>query len=256
MTRPIHKLLRLGTVRGFVPHEPPNLDFYVEVEHLTGRNGDKWELSITSCVGPRANGDAWGGYNQSIPDVEKFTGYAPGWDAAKVARLVEVWEAWHLNAMRAGCEHQRANWNPSEEVEIVTYRLTSDAIHEQGNIERRIKAALKARGAAAYEPGEKEIAELPFETTQTPDADSPASGRYEVHKRENKTTGWLRPTEHPRGLLMKPCEVCGYRYGSAWLYEPVPDAILDEIESWPDADTITPGARRWYGDVPQVANAR
>lgn len=40
---------------------------------------------------------------------------------------------------------------------------------------------------------------------------------------------WVRRDEHPRGLLAFPCPVCGYRYGSQWLREDVPPAILAEI---------------------------
>jgi hypothetical protein len=64
-------------------------------------------------------------------------------------RIGEVWERWHLNDMRAGCEHQRA-------------------------------------------------------------------------------LGWSRYEDHPS----EPCPVCGYEYGSAWLYEPLPDEIVAEVESW------------------------
>ena len=46
------------------------------------------------------------------------------------------------------------------------------------------------------------------------------------------TAGWINFTKHPDGLLMKPCEVCGYEYGSAWLYSPIPDEIIAEIKSW------------------------
>ena len=45
--------------------------------------------------------------------------------------------------------------------------------------------------------------------------------------------GWVRPDEHPEGLLTKPCEVCGYKYGSAWLNEPVPQDVLDWLFALP-----------------------
>jgi hypothetical protein len=35
--------------------------------------------------------------------------YAPGWDAQKVQRLGEIWDAWHLNELNAGCVHQVDN---------------------------------------------------------------------------------------------------------------------------------------------------
>src|SRR5690242_10172950 len=44
---------------------------------------------------------------------------------AVIERLLEVWDRWHLNDMRAGCKHQRATWNPLEEIVLVQYILKS-----------------------------------------------------------------------------------------------------------------------------------
>jgi hypothetical protein len=38
--------------------------------------------------------------------------------------------------------------------------------------------------------------------------------------------GWVRPEEHPEGLMTKPCPECGYPYGTAWLFEPLPEDVL------------------------------
>jgi hypothetical protein len=43
---------------------------------------------------------------------------------------------------------------------------------------------------------------------------------------------WVYEKEHPRGFLMKPCPVCGYKYGSAWLKEEIPQKVIDEIKNW------------------------
>jgi hypothetical protein len=51
---------------------------------------------------------------------------------------------------------------------------------------------------------------------------------------EEKAAGWVTPSEHPDGLLERPCPVCGYKYGSAWLEEAVPDAVLDWLYNLPD----------------------
>jgi len=56
---------------------------------------------------------------------------------------------------------------------------------------------------------------------------------------ETKTAGWIKPSEHPEGMLGKPCEVCGYKYGTAWLREEVPQDVLDFLVSLPAA-TGTP----------------
>ena len=47
---------------------------------------------------------------------------------------------------------------------------------------------------------------------------------------------WVYPKEHPKGLLTKPCPVCGYRYGTAWLKKDVPQSVIDFVENLPNAD--------------------
>lgn len=66
-------------------------------------------LSITAVHGPRKDGDAYGGCGQhSEPLTDPAAIYAEGWTRADAARLAALWDAWHLNDMRAACEHQRA----------------------------------------------------------------------------------------------------------------------------------------------------
>lgn len=51
---------------------------------------------------------------------------------------------------------------------------------------------------------------------------------------------WVRPEEHPEGLLTAPCPVCGYRFGTKWLMEDMPDEAvqeMDDIFSDPAAET-------------------
>lgn len=65
------------------------------------------------------------------------------------------------------------------------------------------------------------------------------AGCEHQRRRETKTAGWVRFDEHPRGLLSKPCPVCGYKYGSAWNREAVPEDVLQFLAGLPDAD-VTP----------------
>lgn len=46
-----------------------------------------------------------------------------------------------------------------------------------------------------------------------------------------KGTGWLNESEHPQGVLCKPCPECGYKYGTKWMYEAIPQEIIDELIS-------------------------
>lgn len=40
----------------------------------------------------------------------------------------------------------------------------------------------------------------------------------------------LSPDKHPDGILGKECPVCGYKYGTAWKYMPIPDEDLAIIK--------------------------
>lgn len=60
-------------------------------------------------------------------------------------------------------------------------------------------------------------------------------------KTETKTANRVRPEEHPDGLLCKPCEVCGYKYGSAWLHEDVPGEVIEFLASLPEQAGRTAG---------------
>lgn len=63
-------------------------------------------LSITGVEGPMRSGNCRGGCGQVVMHEWFFHTYAPGWDAAKVARFREVWDRWHLNDMQAGSPAQ------------------------------------------------------------------------------------------------------------------------------------------------------
>jgi hypothetical protein len=73
----------------------------------------------------------------------------PDWTEEMYRRLLDIWERWHLNDMRAGCSHQRAmDWNRDEHLD-------------------------------------------------------------------------------------KPCPICGYKYGCGWIFEPVPDKVIEWLFNLP-----------------------
>lgn len=47
---------------------------------------------------------------------------------------------------------------------------------------------------------------------------------------------WKRPEDHPKGVLTKPCPICGYKYGTAWLKVDVPSEVLNFLRNLLDAD--------------------
>lgn len=147
----------------------------------------KLVLSITGVEAPKRNGDA-SCCGQIADTLKQVLEFAPGWDKAMRDRFAEVWDRWHLNDTRPGCEHQRAEkWD-----------------------ERPI---------------------YPDQPTNT----------YVKHPDGNSGWNmlvWLPVTKG--GLLSAPCPICGYKYGSQWLYEPIPDDVISFLQGLPDTDINPP----------------
>jgi hypothetical protein len=53
---------------------------------------------------------------------------------------------------------------------------------------------------------------------------------------EKRLAGLTMYDEHPEGLLCKPCPVCGYKYGTAWNKEAVPENVLVWLHGLPDTE--------------------
>lgn len=70
---------------------------------------DGKRLSLSGVIGPKSNGDTTGSCGQIADEFRySLTSESPGWDQEMVQKLVDLWGRWHLNDLKAGCEHQRA----------------------------------------------------------------------------------------------------------------------------------------------------
>jgi len=83
----------------------------------------KGNLSLCGVEGPLPSGNCLGNYGQIADSLlEGIVRYMPGWDKAKVRKLQEVWNRWHL------CGHQRQeviNWLfslPASQIEPPWYK--------------------------------------------------------------------------------------------------------------------------------------
>src|SRR5690606_29788063 len=132
-------------------------------------NGTK--LSITGVEGPTRDGNCMGGAGQIIDTLNQIKDFAPGWDADLAQRFRETWERWHLNDMRAACEHQRAEGWGLDTIEIITYGLTKEASHERYAIKENVIERVKAGHTVKLCDLEQEILNLPYERHDAPDAD-------------------------------------------------------------------------------------
>jgi len=211
---------------------------FVTIQYKDGR------LSFFGVVGPLANGEAKGSCGQCLDELANLEKLSEGWTPELANRLAYLWERWHLNDMRAGCEHQR-QLNTHEKVEIVRYILTTEAYRLREATQGRLAESAALGTLAVMSDTERALVLLRnwYEDIYTPpDADSPLSGCYKVHARETKTVGMTYPKEHPKGILGVACPECGYKYGSARLFEAVPDSVLDELCALPAAEKELPGA--------------
>lgn len=88
-------------------------------EHVTTEHGtivDPMRLSVTaSQYAPYDRKDDPSRSGQARESLGEVTEPAPGWTLAEIAELGEIWERWHLNDMRAACDHMspdaHALWN-------------------------------------------------------------------------------------------------------------------------------------------------
>jgi hypothetical protein len=170
-------------VRGL--EQKHNMFIKIEIE-----NG---KLSISGVIGPRHDGNAYGGCGQidmeflhptchQDDDDPRTTNpirpdeivFSEEWDKNKWGHLLNVWSKWHLNDLRAGCEHQeQEKWN-------------------------KIKL----------------------------DDSKPLT--------QDNMAIWKTPDEHPRGLLTSSCRYCGYKYGTSWRMEQLPQDVINFLESLPE----------------------
>lgn len=192
-------------------------------------NWDGQKLSITGVECPTLRGDC-DRFGQIHDTVRPFN-----------PRLADLWERWHLNDMQPGCEHQRKRPEYEKPAMLELQPLTwGDKYHElrkqavEGTMApedwAKWPATIKAVEALTMglnkpahparwgEQGEQLLAEglVKLDTNDR-------------NRERHRGANWVSPAEHPDGLLSKPCEVCGYKYGTAWLREDVPVEVLREL---------------------------
>jgi len=157
--------------------------------------------------------------------------FAQGWNRKKVERLAAIWNKWHLNDLHAECEHQRVNWNLDEKIEVIDFTWSK----KFNDMRRRAEAGLMDENEyAEYKQIIPDVFETTINTTKHHWLSPMVCGLLyldliKIDKRETKSAHWVRYNEHPQGLLCKPCEVCGYEYGTKWHIVEVPKTILQEL---------------------------
>ncbi len=219
------------------PGRTPDGSLFVKIEYTHPR------LSLSGVVAPMANGDARGGCGQVLDELDRLTSYTHDWSPALARRLKELWERWHLNDLRAGCEHQRSDpaHDTKKPVTLQPYSW-SPQFHDWRR--RAEEGKLSPEDYATFRNIVPTVRALTIDYRRpkypTPEAvEALIRGWIKPDKPEMKTAGWVDYREHPDGLLSKPCPVCGYQYGSKWLLEEVPEEVLGELRNLPET-TVKP----------------
>lgn len=205
-------------------------------------------LSLHGVIGPISGGNCLGSCGQCYDEIRKGIPTL-SWTIEMLNKLCDIWDEWHLNDMRAYCQHQKElGWCElaKEQITIYNYRLTTEALNEQHKAERAALQALK--NGEVFTPTESQtfFANLPYSVeSYGKELNSPHyqpkkplypgdEGATRIERR-----GWIRFDKSEEGILCKPCPVCGYKYGSAWLKEEVPQEIIDWLFALPDT-TVKP----------------
>lgn len=217
------------------------------------------ELSISGVVGPRSNGDAFGSCGQIVMSLSEPDGLdtfepAEGWTLERFQEFLKVWDKWHLNHMRAyDAEMEAAGWRELARKEMRGYEFTlTMAAYEAKKAAEA--AALKAlREGETFTPDPRQVADAtrPGSYTVWTYAEEPAPEPLEAYEREKdlwghnkgnlkhperKTLGWLRPQDHPDGLLTRKLREDGQGYGSAWFKQELPLVIVQFLADLPASD--------------------
>jgi hypothetical protein len=218
---------------------------------------DAGRLSITGVEGPLSSGNCIGGCGQIDSTLREVPAdawtFAEGWNTDLLARFLAVWDDWHLNDMRAyDAEMKAAGWPAIAQRAVFAYRFTLDdaAIKAKRTAEGLALDALKEGRPFIPLPEQTAAVSRPYEVTIYQDHDQAPPAAPEFYKPkenytaagsvvagpERKTLGWLRPSEHPEGLLGRKLREDGPGYGSAWFREDVPADVLAFLQGLPVAD--------------------
>lgn len=220
---------------------------------------DGKRLSICGVVGPMSNGNCLGGAGQCTNSIRGGTP-ADGWTREMLDKFCDIWDRWHLNDMNPCCKHQRElGWleQAKEQITLYHYHLTREASNAKKAAEKAAVEALR-KGETFTPTGEQsfyatlpewldiygapseELAPYyePFKTSYRGDKEVHFRGHVWYGTSEEST---LTRVCDERGILCKPCPVCGYKYGTAWQLEEVPQDVIDWLFALPD----TPRRPAW-----------
>lgn len=201
--------------------------------------GDSNELSITGVVNPKSNGNAdrGGQCDNALLEIDTYN-EKEGWTRENVVELYRIWNKYHLNHMNPGCPCTD-HIDMTQKIPVYSYGY--------GNKHRIMEEHILSGRCVDY----TEYLNIAKKMRRTDYyvcdnyLDSPEhnpevlvlieEGYLEVRAQvEQKAVGWVDYTKHPEGWLLRPCPVCGYKYGSEWTRRDIPTEVLQWLVDLPE----------------------
>lgn len=152
--------------------------------------------------------------------------------------------------MRPYCEHMKElGWieHIQDKIKIEKWTLTKEAYQKKENAEKRALNCL--RNGETFEPTMEETAyaNMKYSIEVYDDEDIPYKNAYELKEKdclgytntEYKTRNWISYQDHKLGFIGRSCPVCGYKYGTSWKIEEVPQDVIEWLNNLPETK-VTP----------------
>jgi hypothetical protein len=161
------------------------------------------ELSITGVIGPKSNGNARGGCGQIS---HEFSQRLPENDDKRYG------SPWHVGPDMVLAD----GWDEVMWLNFLTIWGTYHLNH--------MKSCCEHQRAFGWD-------------REPIDPARPSSDydKFDGHSHTWNLKVWAYP---PVGHMLRPCPVCGYKCGSAWLKMDLPDWVVDWLLSLPDSPTV------------------
>lgn len=187
------------------------------------------------------NGNCRGSVGQCVDEIRAGSP-ADGWTQEMLKKLCDIWDKWHLNDMRPECEHQRALGWREQAVEIIDqyhWRLDDRKLEVVKN--RISKDVLEGRSPELMEEERMAFNAPKWVVTATEEPPEPKAfytKGSKHHERVQRGNAWYKGDtlgeNDSRGILCKPCPVCGHEYGRIWKKMDVPQDVIDWLFALPD----------------------
>lgn len=205
---------------------------------------DRGALSLTGVEDPSPNGNCHGSFGQINGNYRNgtacITRFIKPWSGKTWDRLLSIWDEWHLNDMFAYCEHlTKAEF--LRPLMVPKYVAANKLAHLIAKARRDLPSAkillhinkILDRNREGCRCRHPDLWDGPMRNLV-------ACGYLRPGVPETRSAGHVYPTEHPEGLLMATCPVCGYRQGTDWLRRELPTDVVKFLENLEEAKTPCP----------------